>query len=66
MDIFNCLQGVVIFFLLVILRRRAIRGLVGENCCLVVTKPLAEKLSPHDDSDDEHILPDDTVEVRLH
>ncbi|CAB3249078.1 unnamed protein product [Arctia plantaginis] len=66
MDIFNCLQGVVIFFLLVILRRRAIRGLVGENCCLVVTKPLADKLSPHDDSDDEHILPDDTVEVRLH
>ncbi|XP_075982999.1 putative G-protein coupled receptor Mth-like 3 [Anticarsia gemmatalis] len=65
MDIFNCLQGVVIFLLLVILRRRAMQGLVSENCCLWISRPLAEKLSPHDDSDDQQILADDTVEVRL-
>ncbi|KAM3962511.1 putative G-protein coupled receptor Mth-like 3 [Aphomia sociella] len=64
-DTFNCLQGFVIFVLLVVLRRRAIRGLASENCCLLVTRPLAEKLSPNDDEDDQHILAEDTVEVRL-
>ncbi|XP_023940357.2 probable G-protein coupled receptor Mth-like 3 [Bicyclus anynana] len=65
MDIFNCLQGVVIFLILVVFRRRAIRGLASENCCLFITRPWAEKLSPDDDADDEEILADDTVEVRL-
>ncbi|CAK1583626.1 unnamed protein product [Parnassius mnemosyne] len=65
MDIFNCLQGVVIFLILVVLRRRAMQGLANENCCLLITRPLAEKLSPHDDADDQQILSDDTVEVRL-
>lgn len=65
MDTFNCLQGVVIFLLLVLFRRRAMRGLASENFCVCVTRPLAEKLSPHDDADDEHILADETVEVRL-
>lgn len=65
MDTFNCLQGVVIFLLLVVLRRRAMRGLVSESCCLWFSRPMAEKLSPHDESDDEHILADDTVEVRI-
>lgn len=65
MDIFNCLQGVVIFLILVVFRKRAMQGLASENCCLFVTRPIAEKLSPHDDSDDQQILSDDTVEVRL-
>ncbi|XP_026735178.1 probable G-protein coupled receptor Mth-like 3 [Trichoplusia ni] len=65
MDTFNCLQGVIIFLLLVILRRRAMRGIASENICTWCSRPLAEKLSPHDDSDDQHILADDTVEVRL-
>ncbi|XP_049877735.1 probable G-protein coupled receptor Mth-like 2 [Pectinophora gossypiella] len=65
MDTFNCLQGVVIFILLVILRRRAMRGLASEGCCLPVTRPLADKLSPHDDEDAQHVLTDDTMEVRL-
>lgn len=65
MDIFNCLQGVIIFLLLVVFRKRAIQGLAKENCLLFITRPLAEKLSPHDDSEDENILADDTVEVRL-
>ncbi|XP_047537058.1 probable G-protein coupled receptor Mth-like 3 [Vanessa atalanta] len=65
MDTFNCLQGVVIFLILVVFRRRAIQGLASENCCLCITRPLAEKLSPHDDNDDQQILADDTVEVRL-
>ncbi|XP_014372083.2 probable G-protein coupled receptor Mth-like 3 [Papilio machaon] len=65
MDIFNCLQGVVIFLILVVLRRRAMQGLANEHCCLMITRPLAEKLSPHDDADDQEILADDTVEVRL-
>ncbi|KAJ8713999.1 hypothetical protein PYW08_007619 [Mythimna loreyi] len=65
MDTFNCLQGVVIFLMLVILRRRAMRGMANENVCLCISRPLAEKLSPHDDSDDQQILGDDTVEVRL-
>nr|QZD25058.1 GPCR25 [Spodoptera exigua] len=65
MDTFNCLQGVIIFLLLVIFRRRAMRGLANENICARFSRPLAEKLSPHDDSDDQQILGDDTVEVRL-
>ncbi|XP_053613819.1 G-protein coupled receptor Mth-like [Plodia interpunctella] len=65
MDTFNCLQGFVIFVLLVLLRRRAMRGLAGEHCCLPVTSKLADMLSPHDDSDDQLILADETVEVRL-
>lgn len=65
MDIFNCLQGVVIFLILVVFRKRAMQGLASENCCLFITRPIAEKLSPHDDSDDQQILSDDTVEVRL-
>ncbi|CAH0728340.1 unnamed protein product, partial [Brenthis ino] len=65
MDIFNCLQGVVIFLILVVFRKRAMQGLAKENCCLFITRPVAEKLSPHDDSDDQQILSDDTVEVRL-
>lgn len=65
MDTFNCLQGVVIFLLLVVLRRRAIRGLASEGICLVITRPLAEKLSPHDDEDEQRVLTDDTMEVRL-
>ncbi|XP_023940356.2 probable G-protein coupled receptor Mth-like 3 [Bicyclus anynana] len=65
MDIFNGLQGVVIFLILVVFRRRAIRGLANENCCLFFTRPWAEKLSPDDDADDEEILADDTVAVRL-
>ncbi|XP_073950462.1 probable G-protein coupled receptor Mth-like 3 [Choristoneura fumiferana] len=65
MDIFNCLQGFVIFLILVVLRRRAIQGLVQENCCLPMMRPLASKLSPLDDSDDQHILADDHMEVRL-
>lgn len=65
MDTFNCLQGVVIFLILVVFRRRAIQGLAREGCCLIITRPWAEKLSPHDDSDDQQILADDTVEVRL-
>lgn len=65
MDTFNSLQGVVIFLLLVVFRRRAMQGLAQENCCLPVTRPLAEKLSPHDDADDQQILDDDTAEVRL-
>ncbi|XP_028166184.1 probable G-protein coupled receptor Mth-like 3 isoform X1 [Ostrinia furnacalis] len=65
MDTFNCLQGVIIFLLLVLFRRRAIRGLANENFCVFITRPLAEKLSPHDDEDDQHILGDETVEVRL-
>lgn len=65
MDTFNCLQGVIIFLLLVIFRRRAMRGLASENICTRFSRPLAEKLSPHDDSDDQQILGDDTVEVRL-
>lgn len=65
MDIFNCLQGVVIFLILVVLRRRAMQGLAAEGCCLPITRPLAEKLSPDDDADDQQILADDTVEVRL-
>lgn len=65
MDIFNCLQGVVIFLILVVLRRRAMQGLANEHFCLFITRPLAEKLSPHDDADDQEILADDTVEVRL-
>lgn len=64
-DTFNCLQGFIIFVLLVVLRRRAIRGLASENCFVFITRPLAEKLSPNDDEDDQHILADDTVEVRL-
>ncbi|KAJ2953284.1 hypothetical protein O0L34_g869 [Tuta absoluta] len=65
MDTFNCLQGVVIFILLVVLRRRAIRGLANAGCCLRITQPLAEKLSPHDEDDTQHVLGDDTQEVRL-
>lgn len=65
MDTFNCLQGVVIFLLLVVLRKRAINGLAQENCCLSITRPLAEKLSPDDDMDEQEILGDDTAEVRL-
>ncbi|KOB69856.1 G-protein coupled receptor Mth2 [Operophtera brumata] len=65
MDTFNCLQGVVIFLLLVVFRRRAVQGLAQENCCLPLTRPLAEKLSPHDDLDDQQILAEDTTEVRL-
>ncbi|VVD01573.1 probable G-protein coupled receptor Mth-like 3 [Leptidea sinapis] len=65
MDIFNCLQGVVIFLILVVLRRRAMKGLAGERCCLLFTRPLADKLSPDDDADEQQILSDDTVEVRL-
>ncbi|XP_013183985.1 G-protein coupled receptor Mth2 [Amyelois transitella] len=65
MDTFNCLQGFVIFVLLVVLRRRAMKGLAGQRCCLPVTSKLANMLSPHDDSDDQLILPDETVEVRL-
>lgn len=65
MDTFNCLQGVVIFLILVVFRRRAIQGLAREGCCLPITRPWAEKLSPHDDNDDQQILADDTVEVRL-
>ncbi|XP_041969756.1 probable G-protein coupled receptor Mth-like 3 [Aricia agestis] len=65
MDTFNCLQGVVIFVILVLLRKRAMRGLAEENCCLFVTRPIADKLSPHDDSDDQEILADDTTEIRL-
>lgn len=65
MDTFNCLQGIVIFILLVVLRRRAVIALSKENCCLAITRPLAEKLSPHDDEDDQAILADDTTEVRL-
>ncbi|CAK1553907.1 unnamed protein product [Leptosia nina] len=64
MDTFNCLQGVVIFIILVLLRRRAMRGLAEEGCCLFFTRPLANKLSPDDDADEEQML-DDTVEVRL-
>ncbi|XP_059053293.1 probable G-protein coupled receptor Mth-like 1 isoform X2 [Achroia grisella] len=64
-DTINCLQGVTIFVILVVLRRRAIRGLVNESCCLRITRPLAEKLSPNDEECDQHILADDTVEVRL-
>lgn len=41
------------------------RGIASENICLWFSRPLAEKLSPHDDSDDQEILADDTVEVRL-
>ncbi|KAI8425073.1 hypothetical protein MSG28_006938 [Choristoneura fumiferana] len=63
MDIFNCLQGFVIFLILVVLRRRAIQGLVQENCCLPMMRPLASKLSPLDDSDDQHILADDHMEI---
>ncbi|XP_072929921.1 probable G-protein coupled receptor Mth-like 2 [Epargyreus clarus] len=65
MDTFNCLQGIVIFLILVLLRKRAMKGLADENCCLIFTRPLAEKLSPHDDEDDEQILADETMEVRL-
>lgn len=65
MDTFNSLQGVVIFFLLVVFRRRAMQGLAQENCCLIVTRPLADKLSPHDDAEDQQILAEDTAEVRL-
>ena len=65
MDIFNCLQGVIIFLLLVVLRKRVIKGLANENCLLFITRPLAEKLNPHDDSEDQEMLADDTVEVRL-
>lgn len=65
MDIFNCLQGVVIFLILVVFRKRAVQGLASENCCLFVTRPWAERLSPDDDADDQEILADDTVEVRL-
>lgn len=64
-DTFNCLQGVVIFLILVVLRRRAIRGLAKASCCLMVTGRLADKLSPHDDSGDQNILEDDHTEVRL-
>ncbi|XP_047512978.1 G-protein coupled receptor Mth-like [Pieris napi] len=64
MDTFNCLQGIVIFLILVILRRRAMRGLAEEGFCLFITRPLANKLSPDDDADEEQML-DDTVEVRL-
>ncbi|CAG9134015.1 unnamed protein product [Plutella xylostella] len=65
MDTFNCLQGVVIFLILVVLRRRAVRGLAAANLCLPVTRGLADKLSPHDDSDDQQILGDEHTEVRL-
>ncbi|XP_063387762.1 G-protein coupled receptor Mth2-like [Cydia fagiglandana] len=65
MDVFNCLQGVVIFLILVLLRRRAVHGLVKENCCLAVLRPLADRLSPDDDPDDQQILSDDHMEVRL-
>lgn len=65
MDIFNGLQGVIIFVLLVVLRKRAIQGLIDEGCCLFVARPLSNKLNPNDDSDDQHILADETVEVRL-
>ncbi|CAH0756383.1 unnamed protein product [Diatraea saccharalis] len=65
MDTFNCLQGVIIFLLLVVFRRRAMRGLASEHCCLPITRPLAEKLSPHDDTDDQEILADETIEVKL-
>lgn len=65
MDIFNCLQGVVIFLILVVFRKRAMQGLADENCCLVFTRPLAKKLSPHDDADSQQILADETMEVRL-
>ncbi|XP_030024665.1 probable G-protein coupled receptor Mth-like 3 [Manduca sexta] len=65
MDTFNCLQGVVIFLLLVVLRKRVITSLAEENCCLFITRPLSSRLSPHDDTDDQQILPEDTVEVRL-
>lgn len=65
MDTFNCLQGVIIFLLLVVFRRRAMRGLAAENCCVPIIGPWANKLSPHDDPDDQHILTEETVEVRL-
>lgn len=66
MDIFNCLQGVIIFLLLVVLRKKVIQNLANENCCVFLTRRLSDKLSPHDDSDDQqNILGDETVEVRL-
>lgn len=65
MDTFNSLQGVVILFLLVVLRRRAMRGLANEGCCLFITQPLAAKLSPYDDEEKQSVLNDDTVEVRI-
>ncbi|XP_028036704.1 probable G-protein coupled receptor Mth-like 2 [Bombyx mandarina] len=66
MDIFNCLQGVIIFLLLVVLRKKVIQNLTNENCCVFLTRRLSDKLSPHDDSDDQqNILGDETVEVRL-
>lgn len=65
MDVFNCLQGFVIFIILVVLRRRAIHGLVQENCCLLILQPLADKLSPLDDDDVQQIVADDHMEVRL-
>lgn len=65
MDTFNSLQGVVILFLLVILRRRAMRGLADEGCCVFITRPLADKLNPYDDEEKQSVLTDDTMEVRL-
>lgn len=65
MDTFNSLQGVVIFLLLVVFRRRAIKGLLQESCCLPITRSLVDKLSPHDDPEDQQILSDDNAEVRL-
>ncbi|XP_038206470.1 probable G-protein coupled receptor Mth-like 3 isoform X1 [Zerene cesonia] len=64
MDTFNCLQGVIIFLILVVFRRRAMKGLADDRICLFITRPIANRLSPDDDADEQQIL-DDTVEVRL-
>lgn len=63
-DIFNCLQGVVIFIILVVLRKRAMLGLANAGCCLFITKRLADKLSPHDESCDEQMIEDD-ADIRI-
>ncbi|GBP03934.1 Probable G-protein coupled receptor Mth-like 1 [Eumeta japonica] len=65
MDTFNCLQGLVIFLLLVVLRKRAMMGLAEGGCCRGVTRFIADRVSPHDDSDDKQVLTDEHIEVRL-
>ncbi|CAG5048080.1 unnamed protein product [Parnassius apollo] len=53
MGSFTCLQGIVVFLILVVLRRRAMQGLASKNCCLLITRPLAKKLSLQDDTEDQ-------------